>query len=282
MNRILNKDSLLTFVQMTAGAVIAAFALGTFLSPNNIFDGGIVGVSMIISRLAGIRLGILVVVINIPFLIFGIKTMGVKFLVKAAYCMVLFSMMTTVFEESFANMTEDVFLAVCFGGVLLGCGVGLVLRAGGCLDGTEIVALYLSKKFSVSVGQIILIFNVFIYAVAGYFFGMDRGMYSLVMYFITSKVIDIVEVGMDNAKSVMIISANGQELADKIFKGLGRTVTFIHGEGFISKEDMNIVYCVVTRAEIFELKNIVKSVPGSSFTTISDVSEIVGNHIKTA
>lgn len=281
MNRIFNKSNLISYVMLTIGAIIAAFALGTFLSPNNIFDGGIVGVSMILARLFDIKLGILVVLINIPFLIFGIKTMGVRFLIKAAYSMVLFSVMTTVFEEM-GYMTEDVFLAACFGGVLLGCGVGLVLRAGGCLDGTEIVALYLSKKFSMSVGQIILIFNVFIYSIAGYLFGMDRGMYSLVMYFITSKVIDIVEVGMDNAKSVMIISANGQELADKIFKELGRTVTFIHGEGFLSGKDMNIVYCVVTRAEIFELKSIVKSVPGSSFTTISDVSEIVGNHIKSA
>lgn len=282
MDKVFNKDNLISFLMLTLGAVVAAFALANVLSPNSIFDGGIVGVSMIISRLSGINLGILVVVINIPFLIFGIRIMGLRFLIKAAYSMVLFSVMTTVFESYHYTLTDDVFLAVCFGGVFLGCGVGLVLRAGGCLDGTEIVALFLSKKFFLSVGQIILVFNMVIYSVAGFIFGLDKGMYSLVMYFITSKVIDIVEVGMDDTKSVMIISGNGHELAERIFKELGRTVTFIRGEGYISKEDMNIVYCVVTRAEIFELKRIVKSVPGSSFTAISDVSEIVGNHIKSA
>lgn len=155
-----------------------------------------------------------------------------------------------------------------------------MLRGGGCLDGTEIVGILLNRKFSFSVGQVVLIINVIIYFVAGLTFGMDRGMYSLLMYFITSRVIDMVEMGWDNTKSVMIITDDGRELAQRIYKELGRTVTFMKGEGFVSNESKDILYCVVTRAEIFELKKVIASVEGSTFTTISEVSEIVGKYVK--
>ena len=189
--------------------------------------------------------------------------------------------MTNVFAP-LANATEDKILATAFGGVLLGAGVGLVLKGGGCLDGTEIVALLLYRKYGFSIGTTVLYINIVIYTVAGILFGMDKGMYSLLMYFITSKVIDIVEMGMDTAKSVMIITSNGKELAEEIYKTLGRTVTFMRGEGMVSKNSKNILYCVITRAELFTLKSLINSFPESSFTTISEVSEIVGGHIKSA
>lgn len=279
------KDEILSWLMIIAGAVIAAFALEEFLAPNNIFDGGVTGISMIITHVlnekAGvpIKLGILVMVINLPFIIYGFKKIGKQFIIKCAVALIIFSVMTAVFEP-LQNATEDNILAVTFGGVFLGIGVGLVLRGGGILDGTEIVALVLSKKISISVGTLILLFNVIIYSVAGAVFGLDRGMYSLLMYFITSKVIDIVEMGWDNTKSVMIITNDGNELARKIYEGLGRTVTFLKGEGLVSKDTKDILYCVVTRAEIHDLKLLINSVEGSTFTTISDVSEIVGNHMK--
>ena len=279
------KDEILSWLMIIAGVVIAAFALEEFLAPNNIFDGGVTGISMIITHVlndkAGvpIKLGLLVIVINLPFIIYGFTKIGKKFIAKSAVALVIFSFMTTVFEP-LQNVTEDNILAVTFGGVFLGIGVGLVLRGGGVLDGTEIVALVLSKKFSISVGTLILLFNVIIYSVAGAVFGLDRGMYSLLMYFITSKVIDIVEMGWDNTKSVMIITSDGSGLAGLIYEKLGRTVTFLKGEGLVSKDTKDILYCVVTRAEIHDLKLIINSVEGSTFTTISDVSEIVGNHMK--
>ena len=279
------KGEILSWLMIIAGAVIAAFALEEFLAPNNIFDGGVTGISMIITHVlndkAGvpIKLGILVMVINLPFIIYGFKKIGKQFIIKCAVALIIFSVMTAVFEP-LQNATEDNILAVTFGGVFLGIGVGLVLRGGGILAGTEIVALVLSKKISISVGTLILLFNVIIYSVAGAVFGLDRGMYSLLMYFITSKVIDIVEMGWDNTKSVMIITNDGNELARKIYEGLGRTVTFLKGEGLVSKDTKDILYCVVTRAEIHDLKLLINSVEGSTFTTISDVSEIVGNHMK--
>ena len=274
------KDIILTIIMLTVGSVTAAFALEEFLVPNHVFDGGVTGISMILHNFIPLKLGVLVIILNIPFIIVGLKKLGKTFIVKAVYSLIVFSIMTGVFEP-LKDATDDEILAVTFGGVFLGIGVGLVLRGGGVLDGTEIVAVLLSRKLSISTGQIVLIFNMVIYFVAGCVFGLDRGMYSLLMYFITSKVIDIVEIGWNNTKSVMIITDKGRVLADKIYEELGRTVTFMKGEGLVSKDEKDILYCVVTRAEIHELKHIINSVGGSSFSAISDVSEIIGRHIKT-
>ncbi len=278
-NRFKLKRGLLTFFGVTAGAIIAAFAVEEFLSPNNIFDGGVVGVSMILSHFIPIKLGVLTVVINIPFLIYAYKTIGRVFVMKAAYAMAVFSVALGIFEPMVAT-TYDSLLATVFGGVVLGVGVGLVLRFGGCLDGTEIVAIAVSKGTSFSVGNVILAINVVIYFVAGLVFGIDAGLYSMIMYFITSKIIDLVESGMEQGKSVMIVTEDGQLIAKEIRERFGRTVTFIRGEGLISGTEKDILYCVLTRAEIHDLRLMMSSLGVNAFTTVSDVSEIIGNHIK--
>ena len=204
--------------------------------------------------------------------------MGKMFVVKSAFSMAVFSVFVEIFAP-LANATSETLLAVSFGGVILGIGVGLVIRFGGCLDGTETVAILLNKKFKIPVGQTVLIFNIVIYAVAGVLFGFDRAMYSLLTYFITSKVLDIVETGMDQAKAAMIITDEADVIAEKIYQTLGRTVTIMHGEGMVSGKK-TVLYCVLTRFEIRELKNIINSVDTSAFVTVSDVSEIIGNHIK--
>ncbi|MCR5581281.1 MAG: YitT family protein, partial [Pseudobutyrivibrio sp.] len=247
----------------------------------SIFDGGVTGISMIIAHFIPVPLGALIFIINMPFAFLAYKRMGKVFVIKLVYAIALFSVMTSVFAPV-QEATEQMLLAITYGGMLLGVGVGLVLKGGGCLDGTEVVAVILNRNLSVSTGQIILIFNVFIFAVAGFVFNIDRGMYSLLMYFISSKVIDIVEIGFESTKSVMVITDDGRGLADKIFKELGRTVTFMRGEGLVSNNGKDILYCVVTRAEIHQLKTLLNEFPGSTFTTISEVSEIVGSHIKSA
>jgi uncharacterized membrane-anchored protein YitT (DUF2179 family) len=178
------------------------------------------------------------------------------------------------------EVTNQEILVVVFGGVLLGIGVGLILRYGGCLDGTEIVAMLLSHHMEFSVGQIVLFFNIIIYAAAGFLFGPDRALYSLLTYFITSKVIDIVENGMEQGKSVMIITDHGKDIADKIYSQLGRTCTQMEGKGMVSNGKKTVLYCVITRVEVPAIKKIINDADVSAFMTISDVSEIVGNHIK--
>ncbi len=266
------------YVMLVMGAAIAAFAIEEFLVPCMILDGGIVGISIMINNLSGISLGILTLVFNIPFLVAGMRKLGAKFIIKSAVAMVTFSSFLEIFA-SIVDVTHEYLLAVCFGGVFLGVGVGFVIRAGGCLDGTETVAIFLNKKFNLPVGQTVLFFNVVIYTVAGFLFGFDRAMYSLLTYFITSKVIDFVESGVEQAKAAMIITEEGQMIADEIFKRMGRTVTLLEGEGLISGKKA-VLYCVLNRFEIYELKRLIKEVDTSAFITISDVSEIIGNHIK--
>ena len=278
MNRIFRQWIAPLFF-ITVGAVIAAFALEDFLVPFKILDGGVVGISMIISQLSGLPLGVLTIVLNIPFMILGFKRLGMRFLVKAIYAMVIFSVFLGIFEDMKA-VTDKEILVVAFGGVLLGIGVGLILRYGGCLDGTEIVAMFLSKNTEFSVGQIVLFFNIVIYGVAGMLFGLDRALYSLLTYFITSKVIDIVENGMEQGKSVMIITDHGKDIADKIYSQLGRTCTQMEGKGMVSNGKKTVLYCVITRVEVPAIKKIINDADVSAFMTISDVSEIVGNHIK--
>ncbi len=266
------------FVGIIIGAIIAAFAIEEFLVPCTILDGGIVGIGIMISSLTKIPLGLLTVVLNIPFLIVGSKKMGHWFIIKSAVGMAIFSAFLEIFAP-FKNITSEYLLAVCFGGVILGVGVGLVIRFGGCLDGTETVAILLNKKFKFPVGKVVLVFNIFIFTTAGFLFGFDRAMYSLLTYFITSKVLDIVENGMEQTKAAMIITNDAKEISSQIFEKLGRTVTIMEGEGLVSGKKV-ILYCVLTRFEIHELKDIINNIDSSAFIAISDVSEIIGTHIK--
>ncbi len=270
--------TLFDYIMLTVGAFIAAFAIEEFLVPNTILDGGIIGVGIMINNLSGISLSLLTIVLNIPFLIIGAGKMGYRFIVKSAYAMLAFSLALRIFEPM-ANVTHEVLLAVCFGGVILGAGVGLVIRFGGCLDGTETVAILLHRKFKWPVGQTVLIFNVIIYSTAAVLFGFDRAMYSLLTYFITSKILDIVENGLNQAKAAMIITDDATYVAEQIYGKLGRTVTIIEGEGLVSGKKV-ILYCVLTMFEIPQLKAIIDDLDSSTFIAVSDVTEIIGTHMK--
>ena len=272
------KNNFVSFLAITFGAALAAFSLEEFLIPSTILDGGITGVGMILNQLFGKGIGIFIIVLNIPFFLIGLRQLGWRFLIRGVYGIVLFSVMLEVFN-GLPQVTSEPLLGVVFGGVTLGAGVGLVLRYGGCLDGTEIVAMLISKKTDFSVGQIIFGINIVIYAVAGILFGWDRALYSLLTYFISFKVIDMVEEGLEQGKAVIIITNEGKTVADTLYKHLGRTCTLVEGTGLVSGRK-EILYCVVTRIEIPEVKRIVKSSDQSAFVTISDVSEIIGNHIK--
>lgn len=272
------REYILPYAAITLGTVIAAFSLEEFLIPSTILDGGITGISIILNQLTKMKISLFIILLNLPFVILGFKQLGWRFLIRGTYGMVLFSVMLELFHD-IPEITSTELLAVVFGGVLLGAGVGTVLRYGGCLDGTEIVALLLSKKTSFSVGQIIFIINIAIYAAAGILFGWDRALYSLLTYFITFKLIDMVEEGMEQAKAVMIITNEGKNIADSLYKRLGRTCTLLEGTGLISGRKV-VLYCVVTRIELAELKRIIKEDDESAFVTVTDVSEIIGKHIK--
>lgn len=269
---------LLEFIFITIGAVIAAFSLEAILVPNSILDGGVTGISIIFNILFEWKLGLCIFLINIPFIYVGFKNLGWKFLIKAVYSISVFALLIELFHNV-DHVTDNILLATIYGSVLLGIGVGIVIRFGGCLDGTESLGIVISKNTNFSVGQFVLFCNIVIFSVAGYFFGVDRALYSLLGYFITSKVIDEISEGFERTKAALIITEDGNLMAKHIYNKIGRTVTILKGNGLISGQKA-VLYCVLTRIEISELKRIVKEEDQSAFITITDVSEIIGSHIK--
>ena len=269
---------LLEFIFITIGAVIAAFSLEAILVPNSILDGGVTGISIIFNILFEWKLGLCIFLINIPFVYVGFKNLGWKFLIKAVYSISVFALLIELFHNV-DHVTDNILLATIYGSILLGVGVGIVIRFGGCLDGTESLGIVISKNTNFSVGQFVLFCNIVIFSVAGYFFGVDRALYSLLGYFITSKVIDEISEGFERTKAALIITEDGNLMAKHIYNKIGRTVTILKGNGLISGQKA-VLYCVLTRIEISELKRIVKEEDQSAFITITDVSEIIGSHIK--
>ena len=266
------------FLFITLGVVIAAFALEGILVPNTILDGGVTGISIILNLTLGWKLGLCICIINIPFLFIGYKNLGKRFLLKAIYSIIALAVFLELFHHV-DPITDNILLATIYGSVLLGVGVGLVIRFGGCLDGTESLGIVISKNTNLSVGQFVLFCNAIIFSVAGFFFGIDRALYSLLAYFITSKLVDEVSEGLEKAKAAMIICTDGNEMAKHIFKRIGRTCTLIKGNGLISGQK-DVLYCVITRIEVPELRRIVDEEDQSAFITITDVSEVIGAHIK--
>ncbi len=278
---LFNWSFCLSLILITIGAVMAALALELILIPNSMIDGGMNGISIILNTLFGGSLGIIIFIVNLPFLILGYKQLGKKFVFKAGYGMILFSILLEVFGN-YTPLIDDTLLATVYGGILLGVGCGLIIKEGGCLDGTEIVAILINRKKSLSVGQVVFCFNIVIYGAAIFVFGAERALYSLLTYFVSYKVIDMVSDGLNSAKAAFIITDDGSEIASAILKRLGRTVTVLSGEGIISHGDKRVLYTVITRFEVSILKDILNEVDDSSFVTVFDVSEIIGNHIKKA
>lgn len=265
---------------LTVGPFIAAFALEVFLVPNNIIDGGIVGISIIVSYLTKINLGLLIFVINIPFFLLAFNKIGKKFVLQTFYAIGMLSLALNIFTKHQLPTTDDLLLCTVFGGIILGTGVGLVLKNEGSLDGTEIMSLVLSKKFGFSVGEWIMLFNVFIYSAAGLVFGWNRAMYAVLTYFIAFRIIDVVLEGLNSAKSIEVISDKAEEIGQELIEKLDISVTYLHGIGGYSGAQKTIIYCVVSRLELAKMKEIIKNIDTNAFITIVDVHEAYGGRIR--
>lgn len=257
------------------GSLIAATGLEIFLIPNHIIDGGIVGISIIASILSKIPLGLFTFLLNIPFLFIGYKQIGKTFVITSLFSITSFSLFTFLLHPV-PGLTNDILLAAVFGGIILGAGVGLILRYGGSLDGTEIIAIILTKGSVFSIGQIVLMFNIVIFSFAALVLGWDRALYSMLAYFVAHKAVDIVIDGFDEAKAVMIVTDNGDEIASAINARLGRGVTFLDGRGGYSGDQKVVIYSVVTRLEISKLRSIINDKDENAFVTIHDVTDVMG------
>lgn len=266
-------------IGMFLGSIFVSVGLEIFLVPNNIIDGGIVGISIILSHLTGWALGLFLFILNLPFLVLGYKQIGKTFALSTLFGVTVMSIGTSLLH-SVPVLTKDPLLASVFGGIILGIGVGLVIRNGGSLDGTEIVAILFNKKTPFSVGEVVMFFNVFILGSAGFFFGWDHAMYSLIAYYIAFKMIDITIEGFDESKAVWIISDLHKEIGDALLARLGRGVTYLNGEGGYSGEDKKVIFCIVTRLEQAKLKAIVEEIDTSAFLAIGNIHDIKGGRFK--
>ncbi|MGA9228078.1 MAG: YitT family protein [Mesobacillus sp.] len=261
------------------GAILMGVGIEEFLVPNRILDGGIVGISIILSHLSGWRLGLFIFILNIPFFFIGYKQIGKTFALSTLLGITVLSL-TTSFLHEVPVFTEDLLLATVFGGIVLGSGVGIVIRYGGSLDGTEILAILANRKLPFSVGEIIMFFNIFIFGTAGFVFGWDRAMYSILTYFIAFKTIDVVMAGLDESKAAWIISEQHKEIGEAILARLGRGVTYLNGEGAYTGDDKKVIFCVITRLEEAKLKSIVEELDDSAFLAVGNIAEVRGGRFK--
>lgn len=266
-------------ISLTLGAILMAVGLEIFLVPNRIIDGGITGISIMVSHLSNIPLGVFLTLFNLPFLFMGYKQIGKTFALSTLFAVLVMSVGTYLLHPV-SPLTIDPLLAAVFGGVILGIGVGLVIRSGGSLDGTEIVAILLNKKSPFSVGEVVMFINFFILGSAGFVFGWDRAMYSLIAYYLAFKMIDITIEGLDQSKSVWIISDKYKEIGDALTQRLGRGVTYLEGEGAYSGDSKKVIFVVITRLEEAKLKSIVEDWDSQAFLAVGNIHDVKGGRFK--
>ena len=263
---------------LTIGAIITAFALESFLVPNNIIDGGVIGISMIVSHITKLNLGLLILIISTPFIIMAFKKMGAKFVVQTVYANIILAVFLNLFHHY--KVTGDLLLSTVFGGIILGFGVGVILKHEGSLDGTEMLSLVVAKRFGCSVGEFIMGINVFIYLAAGKVFSWESAMYSIMSYFIASKVIDMVMEGLNSSKSVRIISDEATAIGQALIEKLDISVTYLQGIGGYTGQDKDLIYCVISRLELPKMLDIIKEIDSNAFVSVVDVHEVYGGRFK--
>ncbi|MFT8888018.1 MAG: YitT family protein [Ethanoligenens sp.] len=271
-----NKQAVLTarVLFVLLGAALYSVGLEIFLVPNNVIDGGVMGVAIIASHLSNLPLGIFTFLLNVPFFVIGYKQIGKSFTLTTLFGVLAVSLGVSLLHPV-PSLTHQPLLACVFGGVIVGVGVGLIIRNGGSLDGSEIIAIIMDKKVGFSVGEIVMFFNLFILSSAGFVFGWDRAMYSLIAYFIAFKAIDVVVEGVDESRAVMVISDRYEDISDAIRDRLGRGGTLLNARGGYLKNDATVLYVVVSRLEIAKLKSIVLDFDENALVTIGSV-EVAG------
>jgi uncharacterized membrane-anchored protein YitT (DUF2179 family)/predicted metal-dependent HD superfamily phosphohydrolase len=272
------------FLLLMMGVIVASLGLKLFLVPNHFFDGGVTGMSLLIHEIMGINLALVTFCLNLPFIIVGYFSVSKHFAWKTLMAVTLFCFFLLIVPASAA--TTDKLLIAIFGGAFLGVGIGCVMRTGAALDGIEVLALYTLKKTSFSIAEIILGINIIIFSIAGFFFGIETALYSILTYFTASRTINYVVEGLQSYTGVTIISANSEEVKNKLVNTLGRGITIYKGErGFLpgkfeEKMDCDIIFTVITRLELRKLTNIVTEIDEKAFIFASTIREAKGGILK--
>ena len=261
------------------GTILAAAGLVLFLVPHHVIDGGVVGLSIMGDAGLHIPFGVLLMGLNLPFIILGIFKVGWRFALLGCFATMFLSVFSGIFSQ-FSPVTDDPFLAAIFGGIIDGLGVGLVIKAGGFLDGSDVVAILADRKSVFSVGEVEMFINFFILGGSGFLFGWDHAMYSLFAYYIISKMIDVGVKGLNESYVVMIVTDEPDKIADTLMKDMNRGVTMLHGEGGYTGEKKKVLYTTMTRFEVDQMKDIVREIDDNAFITLSGAVDVVGGRFR--
>ncbi len=276
------RKKIIKLLFVSAGVLLAAFGLKGFLVPNGFIDGGVTGVSLLMNHVTKVPVSVWLVVLNVPFIIMGSRQIGRNFAVTTLFSVILLA--TTIYFVDFPTITNDKLLISIFGGFFLGAGIGLAMRGGCVLDGTEIMALYINRKSILSIGDIILLINVLIFICAAFILSIETALYSILTYLSASKTVDFIIQGIEEYTGVTIVSTKSQEVREAIINKLGRGVTIYKGEGGFGttghKKNMDIIFTVVTRLEVSKLREEIDTIDRKAFIVMSAINDTKGGIVK--
>jgi uncharacterized membrane-anchored protein YitT (DUF2179 family) len=270
------------FFLISAGIFCAAFGFKGFLLTNNFIDGGATGISLLASALTEVPLYVYIICINIPFIILGYNVMSKQFAVKTA--LAIMGLALVLATVNFPIVTKDNLLVAVFGGFFLGAGIGLAVRGGAVIDGTEVLAIYLSKKLSTTIGDIIVVINIIIFSAAAYLLSIEIALYSMITYLAASRTLDFIIEGIEEYIGVTIVSSHNAEIRQMIIDKMGRGVTVYNGKGGYGKtgetREVEIIYSVITRLEINKLNTEIEKIDPNAFIVMNSVKDTKGGMIK--
>ncbi|CDN35470.1 YitT family protein [Bacillus thuringiensis] len=263
------------YVLLTIGSIIVAGSLELILAPNGLVDGGVTAIAIMANKVAGLPLYGVFLGINIPILLFTAKVMGKKFFIRTSYANVV-TTLGLIYLKPFPAITTSELLIVLYGGVLFGIGVGIVVKMGGAIDGSEMLAVWMNKHFNVPISTFLLAVNAVIFIFVAILFSIEQAMFSLAIFYIVTKMIDFILDGINQGKSVMIISGKNKEISDLLMKELQLSVTYLHGEGGFLGEHKRIIYCITNRFIYPKMKDLVLSVDPAAIIEASYSTETTG------
>jgi uncharacterized membrane-anchored protein YitT (DUF2179 family) len=283
IQRIQFERTVKDFFFIIVGVMAAAFGLKGFLLPNKFLDGGVMGISLLVNLMTNVDLSLLVILLNIPFIVIGYTQVSKPFAFKTLIAII--GLALVLYFVEFPLVTDDDLLIAVFGGFFLGAGIGLSIRGGSVLDGTEVLAIYTSRKTTLTVGDIILGLNIIIFSVAAYLINVETALYAILTYLVASKTVDFVVHGIEEYTSVMIVSEKSEEIKDAITNKMGRGVTILKGKSGFGKtghrsKDLDIIYSVITRLELQKLKMEIAKIDEHAFVVENSVNDIKGGMIK--
>lgn len=279
-NKPIKLKMIMRGIMVILGGFIAAYGLETVLIPNNVSDGGVTGLSIVGSQLFGLPLGVLIALLNIPFIWLGYQQIGKSFAIFSVIGIASLAIGTSLMHHTPAIIEGDTLLVTVVGGIILGFGMGLALRNGGALDGIDMLAVLLARKLPFGTSDFILFLNIFVFIVVSTVFGLQGAILSAIAYFIASKVIHIVEEGLSGSKTFQIITTQPELMVETIRDRLGRSATYKDAYGGFSHEKFKEITCVINRLEETKLKEIINDIDPKCFVTVYDVAEVKGGNFR--